>query len=78
MQKREFFYLSGDQRTKIHTWEWKPEQEPIVGVLQIVHGMVEFVERYAEFAEFLTENGFVGVGHDNLGHGSSIVDNDEI
>ena len=72
-KKREFTYLSADGRTNIHGVEWKPEQGEITAVLQIVHGMVEFIDRYEEFAEFLTERGFVVVGNDHLGHGASIA-----
>lgn len=72
-RKREYTFDSFDGRTKIHAVEWKPEQGEIVGILQIVHGMIEFIGRYEEFAEYLTERGFVVVGHDHLGHGESIV-----
>ena len=48
--KREFTFDSGDGRTKIHAVEWKPEKWEICGVLQIFHGMVEFIERYEETA----------------------------
>lgn len=72
-QKREFTFDSADGRTKIHGVEWKPEQGNILGILHIVHGMIEFIGRYEEFAEYLTERGFVVVGNDHLGHGGSIV-----
>lgn len=75
--KREFTFDSGDGRTKIHAVEWKPEKGEICGVLQIFHGMVEFIERYEETAEYLTERGFVVVGNDHLGHGKSIVSKEE-
>ena len=39
--------------------------------------MIEFVERYRPFAEFLTENGFMVVGHDHLGHGDSVASKDD-
>lgn len=72
-KKREFAFPSADGRTKIHAVEWKPEQGEIIGVLHIVHGMIEFIDRYEEFAKYLTERGFVVVGHDHLGHGASVV-----
>ena len=75
--KREFTFDSGDGRTKIHAVEWRPEKGEICGVLQIFHGMVEFIERYEETAEYLTERGFVVVGNDHLGHGRSIVSKEE-
>ena len=57
--KREFTFLSGDGATQIHGIEWKPESGKICGILQIFHGMVEYIERYEDFAEFLTEKGFL-------------------
>lgn len=57
--------------TEIHTVEWIPKNEPI-GVLQICHGMVEYIERYDEFARFLCDKGYYVVGHDHIGHGQSI------
>ena len=66
--KREFTFDSGDGRTKIHAVEWRPEKGEICGVLQIFHGMVEFIERYVENDDFMTERGFVVVGNDNLGN----------
>ena len=75
--KREFTFASGDGRTKIHAVEWRPEKGEVCGVLQIFHGMVEFIERYEETAEYLTEKGFVVVGNDHLGHGTSVVSKEE-
>jgi alpha-beta hydrolase superfamily lysophospholipase len=34
--------------------------------------MVEYIERYAAFAEFLTGKGILVTGHDHLGHGQSV------
>ena len=39
--------------------------------------MIEYIERYEPFAEFMTEHGFMVVGHDHIGHGHSVKsDND--
>lgn len=75
--KREFTFDSGDGRTKIHAVEWKPEKGEVCGVLQIFHGMVEFIGRYEDTAEYLTGKGFVVVGNDHLGHGSSIASKED-
>lgn len=75
--KSEFTFDSADGRTKIHAVEWKPEHVEVKGVLQIFHGMVEFIDRYEEFAEFLTEQGFFVTGHDHLGHGLSITSKED-
>ena len=46
---------------------WEAEQPK--AVLQLVHGMVEYVERYEEFALAMNKEGFTVIGHDHLGHG---------
>ncbi len=56
---------------KIHACRWTPEGEPRA-ILQIVHGIAEFVERYDAFANFLTAQGFLVVAEDHMGHGQSI------
>lgn len=73
--KNDFYYPSSDGETQIHAVKWAPNVEP-VAVLQIVHGMVEFIERYDEFAEYLAGNGIVVVGNDHLGHGQSVANED--
>lgn len=71
--KNEFYYLSEDGVTQIHAIEWKPEGE-IKAVLQICHGMAEYIDRYHDFATFLAKQGYYVVGHDHLGHGKSVTD----
>ena len=71
MKKIDFKYISKDKETLIHAIRWEPETE-IKAVLQICHGMVEFIERYDDFASFMAENGVVTVGNDHLGHGESV------
>jgi len=56
---------------RIHACKWTPEGEP-KAILQIVHGIAEFVERYEDFANFLSGHGFVVVAEDHMGHGQSI------
>ena len=67
----EFYFPSKDGNKEIHRIEWKPEGE-VRAVLQICHGMVEYIRRYDEFAQFLCGEGFYVVGNDHLGHGKSI------
>lgn len=67
----EFYFPSKDGNTEIHTMEWKPEGE-VKAVLQISHGMVEYVKRYDDFARYLCDKGYYVVGNDHLGHGKSV------
>lgn len=74
MKREDFFFDSRDGKTKIHAVRWEPETENPTCILQIVHGMAEHVDRYEDFARFLTERGVVVTAEDHLGHGRSIVD----
>ena len=56
---------------KIHYCKWTPDGE-IKGILQIVHGIAEFVERYDDFACYLNSQGYLVVAEDHMGHGKSI------
>ena len=47
-----------------------PEGRPRA-VLQMTHGMVEYIGRYEELARFLAGQGIAAVGHDHLGHGGT-------
>lgn len=68
-----FTFLSNDGKTAVHAVKWMPENGEYKAILQISHGMVEFIERYMPFAEFLTEKGYMVVGHDHIGHGQSVT-----
>lgn len=72
-KKQDFQFLSADGKTQIHAVKWMPENEEYKAILQITHGMQEYIERYGEFAEFLNQRGYLVVGHDHLGHGKSIL-----
>ncbi len=75
--RTDFTYLSNDGKTNIHAVEWKPEGE-ISAVLQISHGMAEYIMRYNDFAEFLNAHGVLVVGNDHLGHGESVTAKDDL
>lgn len=72
-----YTFNSSDGHSIIHCVKWLPDGEP-VAVVQLVHGMVEYIERYDEFARFLASKGYVVVGHDHIGHGHSVSDKDEL
>ena len=73
MVKEEFYFDSRDGKSRIHAVRYRPEDAgQIRCILQVVHGMAEYVERYEEFAAYLVERGFVVTGDDHLGHGKSV------
>lgn len=73
--KQNFHFGSSDGVHRINGYRWMPDETPYKGIVQIVHGMVEYVDRYDDFARFMTDNGYIVVGEDHLGHGGS-VDNE--
>lgn len=74
--KTEKTFASADGKTTIHAQCWTPDTGVPVAVLQISHGMVEYVDRYDAFARYMAEQGFLVVGHDHLGHGGSVTSQD--
>ena len=67
------FYYDSLGGSKIHACHWIPAGE-IKAVVQIVHGIAEYVERYDDFAEFLNNHGILVVAEDHMGHGKSICE----
>lgn len=72
MTRKEFTFLSADGKTPIHAVEWVPDG-PVRGVVQLAHGVSEFILRYDPFAQYLSARGFAVVGHDHIGHGDSLT-----
>lgn len=77
MVTNNFTFLSNDGKTAVHAVKWTPDNGEYKAILQISHGMVEFIERYIPFAEFLTTKGYMVVGHDHIGHGQSVTSQDD-
>lgn len=59
---------SNDGVHKLHVVVWQPDGEP-KAVLQLSHGMIEFIERYEGLAQYLNEQDILVIGNDHLGHG---------
>ena len=79
IMKREEFYLpSGSPGRSLHCILWQPDGKKPKAVVQIVHGMIEYVGRYEEFAAYLAEKGYAVVGHDHLGHGKTAAGKEEL
>ncbi len=68
---REEFTIPSVGVGRLHVCRWTPEGE-VKAVVQIVHGIAEFIERYDEFAVYLNSLGYLVVGEDHMGHGQSV------
>ncbi|MDT2583802.1 alpha/beta hydrolase [Lactococcus petauri] len=67
---------SSDEKTELHLLYW-PLEHP-KALIQLIHGMAENIERYHAFALYLNSLGFAVVGHDHLGHGHSVQQQEPI
>lgn len=70
---KEFYYPSSDGIHRCYAREWLPEGPPRA-VVQLVHGVAEYVGRYDSFASWLAGRGFLVAGEDHLGHGKTVED----
>ena len=67
----EHFYYPSQGRGQLHGCRWLPDGE-VRGIVQIVHGIAEYVERYDEFARYLNGLGYLVGAEDHMGHGGSV------
>ncbi len=66
------YQIKFDDQTNLETYIWAPlEEENVKGVIQIIHGMAEYMPRYNEFASFLAQNGYIVIGCDLYAHGKT-------
>lgn len=70
-------FVSSDEKRKVSYFIYEPKCE-IKGIVQISHGMCEYIERYEDFADFMTSNGWIVCGNDHLGHGISAMERGEL
>lgn len=80
MIKEEFTLKSAYDGLDISCAAYFPDEnaETAKGVVQLVHGMCEYKERYENFAEFLTDHGYIVFSHDHRGHGKSVKNEEDL
>lgn len=74
INREELRFPSADGRYVIRALVWWPALAAGVrprGVVQVIHGMAEHVERYGALACLFAAHGFVVCGDDHAGHGAS-------
>lgn len=71
------FIKSSSDGLKIELAYSIPQNE-IKGIVQFSHGMSEHKERYFNFMEYLSNNGYVCVINDHRGHGNSVKDKNDL
>ncbi len=68
---KKFEIRSSNSKDDLEVFHYPANSKFIKGVLQLVHGMSEYVGRYERFIEFLNSNGYIVIGHNQIGHGQT-------
>ncbi len=73
----ELTFPSSDGTHTIHAEVYIPKTGAYKAIIQLAHGMIDFVERYKGLADFLTGEGYIFAGNDHLGHGKSVASSED-
>lgn len=71
VQKSVISYKSANGISNVSGYIYRCESVTAKAVLQISHGMCEYIGRYSDFAEFMARQGYVVCGNDHIGHGKT-------
>ena len=74
----EITYPSKDGKNTVYACLYTPKFCTAKGIVQLVHGMVDYVERYEPLAEFLTGEGYIVAGNHHLGHGKTAASDEDL
>lgn len=79
-KKRSGDFLSSDGHSRTSWFIWTPEEAVPSAILQISHGMCEYIERYESegFIDAMTSASFVVCGNDHIGHGRCAQENGDL
>jgi alpha-beta hydrolase superfamily lysophospholipase len=67
-------FPSADGVSTVAAYIWRPTHVQPRAIIQLSHGMCEYVQRYDAWARRFAEQGFVFCGNDHIGHGQSASD----
>ena len=71
MKKETLYFDSADGKHKTAGYIYTENIVEPKAVIQLSHGMCEYIERYEWVADFFTARGYIFAGNDHLGHGNS-------
>ena len=69
--KKEISFTSTQKDVMCKGYIWEPKSLEPKKIIQLIHGMVEHIDRYDQVAKILCSQGFIVVGIDHVGHGRS-------
>ncbi len=65
----ELTFPSKDGIHTVYAELYTPKTRSCKGIVQLAHGMIDYVGRYEALAEYLTGEGYIFAGNHHLGHG---------
>ena len=69
--KESIHFPSADGTSQTAGFFYTPVKQPIRAVIQLSHGMCEYICRYEPMFEVLCQSGIAVCGNDHLGHGDT-------
>lgn len=61
-------WITMEDKVEVYLKKWYSTEQP-KAIVQLAHGMVEHINRYHHFAQFLVNQGIFVYGNDHRGHG---------
>lgn len=71
-----FSFTSSNGKNTVQGYIYTPKGEA-AAVIQLSHGMCDYIGRYLPLIEALTDAGYAVAGSDHIGHGASVADENE-
>ena len=65
----ELTFPSKDGLHNVYAEIYLPADGAVKGIIEIVHGMIDYTARYKNLGEYFTACGYAVAGHHHLGHG---------
>ncbi len=76
--KNELKLPSVDNKNLLNIEVYVPAEREPVGIIQISHGMIDYIGRYGNLIEALTAEGYIVAGNDHLGHGKTAKEPEDL
>ncbi len=77
MIKKEEIFITTSDGVNLHCLRWYGDFDP-EAIIHISHGMMEYIERYDDFANFLVNHGYFVYAHSHRGHGKTVSNVEEV
>ena len=74
----EIAFPSKDGKNTVYAVIYTPKYSTAKGIVQIVHGMIDYTERYEPLCDFLTGEGYIVAGNHHLGHGKTAATDEDL